>query len=192
MILFWSLARGACQYLQPTGVIYSDNGIYQFLFHFGPPLPGILTRPHVMLRPLEDPAIPSEAVDDTPAPGWLCARRSRAGSHLSAQALGILRCRDVTGQPCIQVIHLIIIIIADCIDYNISFSCYFSRWRLVISMIIRMSYDNPLSMYIPAPAGIPFFLLFFVAHSLWVFNLGRVAHRQSVTTTQTALQNEGI
>jgi hypothetical protein len=25
--------------------------IYQFLFHFGPPLPGILTRPHVMLRP---------------------------------------------------------------------------------------------------------------------------------------------
>ena len=58
-----------------------------------------------MLRPLEDPAIPSEAVDDTPAPGWLCARRSRAGSHRGAQALGILRCRDVTGQPCIQVIR---------------------------------------------------------------------------------------
>ena len=79
--------------------------IYQLLFHFGPPLPGILTRPHVMLRPLEDPAIPSEAVDDTPAPGWLCARRSRASSHLSAQVLGILRCRDVAGQPCIQVIR---------------------------------------------------------------------------------------
>ena len=44
-------------------------------------------------------------MDDTPAPGWLCARRSRASSHLSAQALGILRCRDVTGQPCIQVIR---------------------------------------------------------------------------------------
>ena len=44
-------------------------------------------------------------MDDTPAPGWLCARRSRAGSHRGAQALGILRCRDVTGQPCIQVIR---------------------------------------------------------------------------------------
>ena len=44
-------------------------------------------------------------MDDTPAPGWLCARRSRAGSHRCAQALGILRCRDVTGQPCIQVIR---------------------------------------------------------------------------------------
>ena len=44
-------------------------------------------------------------MDDTPAPGWLCARRSRAGSHLSAQVLGILRCRDVAGQPCIQVIR---------------------------------------------------------------------------------------
>ena len=41
----------------------------------------------------------------TPAPGWLCARRSRAGSHRCAQALGILRCRDVAGQPCIQVIR---------------------------------------------------------------------------------------
>jgi len=39
-----------------------------------------------MLRPLEDPAIPSEAVDDTPAPGWLCARRSRAGSFLRTAA----------------------------------------------------------------------------------------------------------
>ena len=44
-------------------------------------------------------------MDDTPAPGWLCARRSRAGSHRCAQVLGILRCRDVTGQPCIQVIR---------------------------------------------------------------------------------------
>jgi len=29
-------------------IIYT---LYQLLFHFGPPLPGILTRPHVMLRP---------------------------------------------------------------------------------------------------------------------------------------------
>ena len=60
--------------------------IYQFLFHFGPPLPGILTRPHVMLRPLEDPAIPSEAVVDDPAPGWLFL-----SPHRCAQVLAILR-----------------------------------------------------------------------------------------------------
>ena len=72
--------------------------------------------------------------------------------------------------------YLIIIIIADCIDYNISFSCYFSRWRLVISMIIRMSYDNPLSMYIPAPAGIPFFLLFFLWRTLYEYSIWDVSH----------------
>ena len=31
MILFWSLARGACQYLQPTGVIDGDNGILNII-----------------------------------------------------------------------------------------------------------------------------------------------------------------
>ena len=40
--------------------------MYQLLFHFGSPLPGILNRPHVMLRPLEGRAIPSEAVVDDP------------------------------------------------------------------------------------------------------------------------------
>jgi len=40
--------------------------VYQLLFHFGSPLPGILNRPHVMLRPLEGRAIPSEAVVDDP------------------------------------------------------------------------------------------------------------------------------
>ena len=34
-----------------TLITYYIMYIYQFLFHFGPPLPGILTRPHVMLRP---------------------------------------------------------------------------------------------------------------------------------------------
>ena len=34
-------------------IIYHNLNIYQFLFHFGPPLPGILTRPRVVLRPFD-------------------------------------------------------------------------------------------------------------------------------------------
>jgi len=89
------------------------KGKYQQIFHFGPSLPGILTRPHrvtpyVTLRPFEDRTLPSAALVDIPAPGWLCARRSRAGSshsHRGVQVLGILHCRDVAGQPCTQVIR---------------------------------------------------------------------------------------
>jgi hypothetical protein len=39
MILFWSLARGACQYLQPTGVIDGDNGILNIINIINTPFP---------------------------------------------------------------------------------------------------------------------------------------------------------
>ena len=91
----------SARYLKLRWLFMCISVIIPFRF----PTPRYSYPPPVMLRPLEDPAIPSEAVVDDPAPGWLCARRSRAGSHRCAQALGILRCRDVAGQPCIQVIR---------------------------------------------------------------------------------------
>ena len=102
--------------------------------------------------------IPSEAVDDTPAPGWLCARRSRAGSHRGAEALGILRCRDVAGQPCIQVIRSVA-----AAARSASFQAGpLRRWRpptfLFTPPNLKEDGKSPQSRPSPRPAGKPVLL----------------------------------
>ena len=95
---------------------------------------------------------------DDPAPGWLCARRSRAGSHRCAQALGILRCRDVAGQPCIQVIRSVA-----AAARSASFQAGpLRRWRpptfLFTPPNLKEDGKSPQSRPSPRPAGKPVLL----------------------------------
>lgn len=66
---------------------YSISAHHSFVF-----LPA-----HVIFQPLEGSSIPIVAVDDTPVPGWLCARRSCAGSYLHRHHPGTGFC--VTAAP---------------------------------------------------------------------------------------------
>jgi hypothetical protein len=59
-----------------NGYVFIIIIIISVIIPFRFPTPRYSYPPPVMLRPLKDPAIPSEAVVDDPAPGWLCARRS--------------------------------------------------------------------------------------------------------------------
>ena len=95
---------------------------------------------------------------DIPAPGWLCARRSRAGSshsHRGVQVLGMLRCRDVAGQPCIQVIRSVA-----AAARSASFQAGpLRRWRpptfLFTPPNLKEDGKSPQSRPSPRPAGKP-------------------------------------